>query len=301
MVRQLLRWGGAKEVRAVVRSTDEVEAFGRLSLETGAEDGRGTISPVWVTRQVSFEFTEAMASYNLDRLTVVAGNLMDADFVADAAKGCDAVVFCAAPSQRVLADKLPFKLPKWGGGPAVTLVKGSVACEGVALAAEALAKDLKRRRFIGAGTQPVAAAAGRRSDPSENTDPTRFVLLSCARDGGGLPGLGGLGGPKGSPEQRGGEAELARLAALPGTCLTYTIARCAAFDLSDWDFGAAPLRVRSPEEEEKEGGKAAVARAGAAAFLAGALVAPELRDRAVCVAATPGWVPPPPPNDTEAI
>ena len=61
VVRKLLRENKGVSVRAMVTDVDKLESFGRLSYESGAEDGQGTISPVWMDRTISFEFTPEMA------------------------------------------------------------------------------------------------------------------------------------------------------------------------------------------------------------------------------------------------
>ena len=61
VVRKLLREHKGVSVRAMVTDVDKLESFGRLSYESGAEDGQGTISPVWMDRTISFEFTPEMA------------------------------------------------------------------------------------------------------------------------------------------------------------------------------------------------------------------------------------------------
>ena len=149
VVRDLLRMrDGPSEVRAVVRDSEETDTFARLSFEIGAEEGKGTISPVWVTRQVSFEGTEAMRDYGLSKIKVLSGDLLDAEFVGDAVRGIDAVVFCAGSSS-ALAAFVPSAIFRRLQGKKGTVVAGSVAAEGVELISKALAAELKRKSFLG--------------------------------------------------------------------------------------------------------------------------------------------------------
>jgi len=148
VVRNLLRMpDGPAEVRAVVRDAGKLESFSRLSYEIGAEEGKGTISPVWVTRDVSFEGTEEMKGYGLGKVKVLSGDLLDSAFVKDAVSGCDSVVYCAVPDSNPLASLAPDALFKKLLGSRDTMVDGSVEAEGVQLVATSLSMELKRRNF----------------------------------------------------------------------------------------------------------------------------------------------------------
>jgi uncharacterized protein YbjT (DUF2867 family) len=150
-MRNLLRMkDGPSEVRAVVRDAGKMESFSALSYEIGAEEGKGTISPVWVTRDVTFEGTDAMRGYGLGKVTVLSGDLLDSTFVKDAVKGCDAVVYCAAADPSPLAALAPGALFGKLLGPRDGVVTGSVEAEGVQLVAKLLAAELKRKNFLGA-------------------------------------------------------------------------------------------------------------------------------------------------------
>ena len=172
-VRELLRAkGGPAEVRALVRDTDEVESYSRLSYETGAEEGVGSISAPWVSREISFEFSEERQSdYGLEKLTICAGDVLDQSFANEVVKGADCVIFCAAPSPPRPGLKL---LGQWGKALQGKAPTGSVSAEGVANMAAALNKEFSR-------SSEKAGA------------PNSFVLLSSSR---------------GSDAQRQGEAAL---------------------------------------------------------------------------------------------
>jgi len=149
VVRNLLRMqDGPAEVRAVVRDAGKLESFSRLSYEIGAEEGKGTISPVWVTRDVSFEGTEEMKGYGLGKVKVLSGDLLDSAFVKDAVSGCDSVVYCAAPESNPLASLAPDALFKKLLGSRDTMVDGTVEAEGVQLVATSLSMELKRKNFL---------------------------------------------------------------------------------------------------------------------------------------------------------
>ena len=182
VVKTLLRETQTKSVKAVVRSVDDLSSYAALSYCVGAEDGRGTIRPVWQSRQISFEGTREMSEYGLDRLEIVAGDLLDSQFCAEAVEGCDAVIFCAAP-------------PSFGGsliGGMFNKKRGSVDCEGVGLVASSLAKALGASRKI-PGTnfvllskpQPFARGTG---TPSQRRGealltyalPSTFVVVQSA-------------------------------------------------------------------------------------------------------------------------
>jgi hypothetical protein len=196
-------------VRAVVRSTEKTESYARLSYETGAEDGKGTIAPVWVTRDVSFEGTDEMSSFNLASLVVLPGDLLDESFLRRACSGVDCIVWCAAskPALSLSAGIGFFRnignlgKPDQGGG-------SSIEAEGVSLAAKCLKEDLRRR---GVGFEKQA---------EERRQPISFVLLTKA--------------VKASSNQRRGEALLVDDACLP----SFVVVRSAPFD--DF-FGAASL------------------------------------------------------------
>mmetsp|Transcript_74348 Transcript_74348/g.145224 ORF Transcript_74348/g.145224 Transcript_74348/m.145224 type:complete len:356 (+) Transcript_74348:93-1160(+) len=229
VVRTLLRTSQARQVRAVVRSVDELESYARLSRESGAEDGKGTISAVWVSREVSFEGTADMASYNLAKLAVLPGDLLDESFVKTAVRDVDCIVWCAA-SKPALSLARGFDLLRNLGKGAGKQV--SVEAEGVALAAETLRTDLRRR------------ALGFARQAGESRQPNSFVLLSNVADA--------------SPpaNQRRGEELLAE-ASLP----SFVVVRSARFD----DF--FPTGSRSNEEGGEENAEAGVSGARVACIL----------------------------------
>lgn len=94
VVRELLRRGCS--VRATVRSSDDVRDYERLSYEIGAEEGLGDIQAPWVRKTVEMSGTAEMASYGLERLSIVDCNLMDPDAVARALRDVDSVFWCAS-------------------------------------------------------------------------------------------------------------------------------------------------------------------------------------------------------------
>lgn len=76
VVRYLLRnYPELKEVVAAVHyvGTASTRGYGRLSYEVGAEDGVGTIGPIWSAddREASFMYSNDMKSYNLQKLVSV--------------------------------------------------------------------------------------------------------------------------------------------------------------------------------------------------------------------------------------
>lgn len=135
VVRDLLRGHPRCQVRALVRRASNVDNYGRLSYEVGAEDGEGDIrlahhtchpaprSPSripqpdlvplprlrcapglllrapWITREVTFTATPAMMGYGLDRLELIEGDVRNEEECRSAVQGVDAVIFCAASSK----------------------------------------------------------------------------------------------------------------------------------------------------------------------------------------------------------
>ena len=206
VVRELLRTTPVTQVRALVSRTQNVEGYGRLSYEVGAEDGTGTIQPIWQSLDVTMEFNaERQRGYNLDRLTLLQGNVLDEAFVEAAVAGVDAVVYCVAETGPVAGISL-FRKMRAGAGK-------SVESDGVAIVATALARQLRRRRSLGGGEQGKSSSGG---------NPTRFVLLSSAVTRA-LPLQRSIGGV----QQRRGEALLATGdTGIP----SFTVVRSANFD-----------------------------------------------------------------------
>lgn len=273
VVRALLRGDSKCKVRAVVRSASDLASYGRLSYETGAEDGQGTISAPWVSREISFEATPEMRSYGLSRLEIVEGDLLDQGFMRRVTFGVDAVVFCAAsPALR------PFQIDP------VNLLRDLVYKRQGRVAAGETVEE----RGVELTLQYLTQEMQRRTPDRVQGAPTSFVLLSSAATTGDAPmgGIGALGGAR-VDAQRSGESLLRAARSLP----SYSIVRMGK--LNDWQPEGAPLEyatIDSPDAAMTVDGAdvGSITATDGAGFLVDALTNQKLRNRTVRVCASRG-------------
>lgn len=274
VVRALLRGDAKCKVRAVVRSTGDLANYGRLSYESGAEDGQGTISAPWVSREISFEGTPEMRSFGLGRLEVVEGDLLDQGFVRRVTFGVDAVVFCAAsPAFR------PFQIDP------ISLLRDFVYKQQGRLEDGETVEE----RGVGLALRYLIQEMQRRTPDRVEGAPTSFVLLSSAAAGGDAP-LGGVGAPGNArvQAQRAGEMLVRSAKSLP----SYAIVRLPK--VNDWQPEGVPLvEVPVPVEDlgdvepETTGDLGSVTVTDGARFLVRALTNRRLRNRTMRVYADP--------------
>ena len=281
VVRELLRTTGAAQVRAVVSRTLGIEGYGKLSYEVGAEDGTGTIQPIWQSMDVTMEYNEErQGTYNLDRLTLLQGDVLDEEFAEKAVAGVDAVVYCVAETGPVAGLSFFRKLR--------AEANKSVESDGVANMAAALARQLRKR----------GPSASSRPQPS-----ARFVLLSSAITRA-LPLQRSIGGV----QQRRGEEILAS-----GETGVPSFAVVRSFPYDDFyteevgvenvqcallkreassEGGQDSVDERSTDDEAAAGGATAKVPAitprDAARFLVSALTDADLTDTVVEIWAGPG-------------
>jgi len=99
VTRHLLR--NHPEVEEVVATVHYVgdfstRGYGRLSYEVGAEDGVGRIGPAWSDESdATFEYSDTMKDYNLDKLRIVECELLDPEQCNTITEGIDSVIWCA--------------------------------------------------------------------------------------------------------------------------------------------------------------------------------------------------------------
>jgi len=195
VVKELLRRGC--NVKATVRNSDDVMSFERLSYEIGAEEGIGDIQAPWVRKSVEMTATPEMEAYGLARLQVVECDVLDAEAVAKAVRGVDAVVYCAtdfaagrpkweAP-EVFTPDALFSVVDKWFLRDArergrqrdmsrERRADGYADLEGATIVADALAKEKRLASLAGVNSVP----------PSKKVRPldklASFVLLSASAE-----------------------------------------------------------------------------------------------------------------------
>ncbi|KAL3804956.1 hypothetical protein ACHAWO_005472 [Cyclotella atomus] len=152
--------------------------YGRLSYEVGAEDGIGSIGPVWSEdRDATFTFDrETMGGYNLDKLRVVEVELLNPTQVRTITENVDAIIYCATDFEgnrpRAVASLNAALLFRAVADP----LKGRVEIEGVRNCLEGLKSAITDRRYRD-------NLAGRTSSSTGSSKgPTQFVLISCTPD-----------------------------------------------------------------------------------------------------------------------
>lgn len=100
--RYLLRnYPQIKELVAAVHTVSEnsrtSRGYGNLSYEVGAEDGRGNIGAAWSAedRVATFEYTQEMESYNLNKMRLMEVELLDPVQCRTITEDVDCVIYCA--------------------------------------------------------------------------------------------------------------------------------------------------------------------------------------------------------------
>jgi len=197
ITRHILRTHGpeVKEIVAAVHyvppdGSSSTRGYGRLSYEVGAEDGIGTIGPIWSSSDdeynASFQYNpETMSGYNLNKLRIVEVELLDPNQVRTICENVDAVIYCATDFEgnrpRAIASFNAAFLFRAVASPN----KGRVEVEGVRNCLEGLVGDVNERRWKAQQqSQPLGGSSmvdesGRNNNKK---NPTQFVLVSTSPD-----------------------------------------------------------------------------------------------------------------------
>jgi len=177
--RYLLRnYPQIKELLAAVHTVSEnsrtSRGYGNLSYEVGAEDGRGNIGAAWSAedRVATFEYTQEMESYNLNKLRLIEVELLDPVQCRTITEDVDCVIYCATDfngnKPRAISGLNVAFLFRALADP----TKGRVEIEGLRNLLEGLtsAKQDKLR---------MARLSGN-SEQTEKNEPNSFILVSTA-------------------------------------------------------------------------------------------------------------------------
>ncbi len=194
ITRHILRTHGpeVKEIVAAVHyvppdGSSSTRGYGRLSYEVGAEDGIGTIGPIWSSSDdeynASFQYNpETMSGYNLNKLRIVEVELLDPNQVRTICENVDAVIYCATDFEgnrpRAIASLNAAFLFRAVANPA----KGRVEVEGVRNCLEGLVGDVNERRWKAQQSQPLGGSMVDESGRKKKKNPTQFVLVSTSPD-----------------------------------------------------------------------------------------------------------------------
>lgn len=185
ITRHLLRSHGSeiKEVIAAVHyvGSSTTRGYGRLSYEVGAEDGIGSIGPVWSNedeRNASFQYDdEVMNGYNLHKLRVVDVELLNPTQVQTITEDVDAIIYCATDFEgnrpKAVASFNAALLFRAVADP----LKGRVEIEGVRNCLEGLVKSGNERRY-----KDNLNGVNTNANDNNKNGPTQFILISSTPD-----------------------------------------------------------------------------------------------------------------------
>ena len=196
-----------KEVVAAVHyvpptGSSTTRGYGRLSYEVGAEDGIGSIGPIWSSNNdeynASFQYNpDTMSGYNLHKLRIVEVELLDPNQVRTiiSENVVDAMIYCATDFEgnrpRAVASLNAAFLFRAIASP----TKGRVEVEGVRNCLEGLLGEVKERRWreqrqrqssssssLGYSDDVEITETQNKISSSSSSDPIQFVLVSTSPD-----------------------------------------------------------------------------------------------------------------------
>jgi hypothetical protein len=203
-----------KEVVAAVHyvpptgSSSTTRGYGRLSYEVGAEDGIGSIGPIWSNKDdeynASFQYNpDTMSVYNLQKLRIVEVELLDPNQVRTilSENVVDAMIYCATDFEgnrpRAVASLNAAFLFRAIASP----TKGRVEVEGIRNCLEGLLGEVKERRWreqqqrqSSSSSSSSSSSLGYSDDveitetpnkissSSSSSNPIQFVLVSTSPD-----------------------------------------------------------------------------------------------------------------------
>lgn len=181
-----------REVTAACHYIGEAttRGYGRLSYEVGAEDGVGTIGAAWSEdRNASFQYSDEMKDYNLNKLRVVELELLDPVQVRTITEDVDCVIYCATDFKgnrpRAIASLNAAFLFRAVASPD----KGRVEIEGLRNVVEGLVAGKQERRWKSRRGDIMATPPAGGSDVASESpeldgphDPIAFVLVSTSPD-----------------------------------------------------------------------------------------------------------------------
>jgi hypothetical protein len=180
--KDLLRNHGSEiqELIAAVHFVGEASTrgWGRLSYEIGAEDGRGSIGAAWSEeRDATFEYTQEMEEYHLNKVRIVDVELLDSNQVKAICEDVDCIIYAATDfdgnTPRSLSGFNPALLFRAVASP----TKGRVEIEGIQNVLGALT-DVNMERVR---KNRMMNDDALRQDTVKHP-PTQFVLVSTAPD-----------------------------------------------------------------------------------------------------------------------
>lgn len=173
------------EVVAAVHYVGENSAtargYGRLSYEVGAEDGVGTIGPAWSAedRTATFRYSDEMKDYNLQKIRVVAVELLDPVQCNTITEGVDSVIYCATDFNGNTPRAISGLNVAFLFRAIVDPTKGRVEIEGLRNILGGLKNNLQSKAWNERdGVQSVFG--GTKPNAARGNDPINVVLVSTA-------------------------------------------------------------------------------------------------------------------------